>query len=138
MDPQVISKDLEQIASSDDFLQKLSTIAARWGTNRSSEIVEPILQFMEKHPSLDFGMPGPLVHLVEQYYGRGYEQKLVESIQRKPTMHTAWMLNRVINGTKDPDTRARLIATLKESKTNPSIDEATRQRIDHFVVQLEG
>src|SRR5712671_5533785 len=64
--------------------------------------VEPILRFMESNPGLDLGSPGPLVHFVERFYGNGYEQKLIDSLQRKPTPHTVRMLNRVINGTNDP------------------------------------
>ena len=30
---------------------------------------EAILRFMEKHPSVDYGAIGALVHFVERYYG---------------------------------------------------------------------
>ncbi|WP_066069661.1 hypothetical protein [Neobacillus soli] len=63
------------------------------------DAVEPILKLIEQNPDVDFGSPGPLVHFVEQFYGDGYEEKLVQSIQRFPTSHTVWMLNRIINGT---------------------------------------
>jgi len=63
--------------------------------------VEPLLVFMEKNPDIEYGMPGPLVHFVEKFYGNGYEAKLVESIKRKPTKHTLWMLSRVINGSSE-------------------------------------
>lgn len=62
------------------------------------DAVEPILKLMEQNPDIDFGLPGPLVHFVEQFYGNGYEEKLVQSIERFPTSHTVWMLNRVVNG----------------------------------------
>ena len=49
------------------------------------EALEPILHFMGEHPKIDFGVPGPLVHFVETFYRIGYEEKLIESVQRKPT-----------------------------------------------------
>ncbi|MEH7356843.1 hypothetical protein V7150_25380 [Neobacillus drentensis] len=62
--------------------------------------VEPILKLIEQNPDVDFGSPGPLVHFVEKFYGNGYEEKLVQSIQRFPTSLTVWMLNRIINGSE--------------------------------------
>ncbi len=70
--------------------------------NVGIEAVEPLLRLMERHPLVDFGMPGAIVHFVERYYKKGYEELLVESIKRKPTMHTVWMLNRIINGSENP------------------------------------
>src|SRR5215469_2242244 len=63
------------------------------------ECVSVILKFMEEHPAFDFGTPGPLVHFVERFSGRGYEAELLSSIARKPTNHTVRLLNRVISGT---------------------------------------
>lgn len=60
--------------------------------------VKPILKLMENNPTYDFGMPGSLVHFVEKYYKKGYEELLIDSIKRTPTLHTLWMLNRIING----------------------------------------
>lgn len=64
----------------------------------SFEAVELILRMMERHEGADFGMPGPLVHFVEGYFRRGYERLLTESVRRRPTPHTLWMMNRLING----------------------------------------
>lgn len=81
------------------------------------DVVEPILRLIERHPDTDFGMPGPLVHFVESFHNKGYDEKLVESIQRKPTKHTLWMLNRVINGS-DGEMRNRFIKTLDCAVSN--------------------
>ena len=59
--------------------------------------IEWILHFMEENPKIDYGMPGPLVHFMEKKYKKGYEKLLLESIKRKPTEHTVWMLNRILN-----------------------------------------
>lgn len=101
MTSEEITKQLEAIADSEDFRKLTYGLTDAW-TSASGGIdtVEPILRFMEAHPDIDYGMPGPLVYYVETFMGRGYEQKLVESIDRQPTPHTIWMLSRAINGTK--------------------------------------
>lgn len=63
----------------------------------SIEYVDRILHFMEDNPNIDYGVPGPLVHYLERYYNNGYEELLYNSIERSPTAHTLWMLNRVLN-----------------------------------------
>ena len=40
--------------------------------------VESLLGFMEKHPFTDFGMPGEIVHYMEQFYRHGYEELLMK------------------------------------------------------------
>jgi hypothetical protein len=67
------------------------------------EAVEPVLRFMESHPSLDFGSPGPLVHFIERFNGDAYVDALRASLERTPTPHTAWMFNRVANALRQPE-----------------------------------
>lgn len=66
------------------------------------EAVEPILRMMERHPDLEFGSPGGLTHFMETFNGKGYEALLWDSLNRKPTGHTVWLLNRLINGAEGP------------------------------------
>lgn len=60
--------------------------------------IDPLLMILEENPDVDFGSPGPIVHFVERYYKNGYEEKLIDSLLRRPTNHTLWMLNRILNG----------------------------------------
>ncbi len=78
--------------------------------------VEAILRFMEEHPDVEFGVPGALVHAVEKRYGSGYEEVLEQSVARKPTSHTRWMLQRVINGTKDETRKLARVSLLARSE----------------------
>src|SRR5574338_93795 len=95
-----IRDQLLRISTADDFAARSAELTDVWSSAGAGlETVEPVLQFMEEYPAIDFGMPGALVHFVERFYRKGYEEKLVESVQRKPTSVTVWMLNRVINGT---------------------------------------
>src|SRR5258706_1872315 len=94
-----ISDQLEAIASAEDFATSSAELTEAWSSTQVGiECVGPILRFMEEHPGLDYGMPGPLVHFIEEFYLKGYEERLIESVARKPTMLTVWMLNRVLNG----------------------------------------
>ena len=44
--------------------------------------VEPILEIMEENPDIEFGNPGPLVHFVERFYKHGYEELLLNSLNK--------------------------------------------------------
>jgi hypothetical protein len=70
------------------------------------------------------------------FYQKGYEQKLIDSIARTPTMLTAWMLNRVINGTQESATRELLVSTMRQAATNPKTDGKTVERITGFLERL--
>jgi hypothetical protein len=94
--------------------------------------IEPILRLIEKYPTTDFGSPGPLVHFIERFVGQ-YEQKLLESLDRKPTPLTVWMLNRVINGAKNKETRLTLIQKLERISQNPNVDKETKEEALSFL-----
>lgn len=137
MNTKEIIDRLDGITASDDFAARSSKLADEWSQAEDGfTAVEPILRFMELHPTLDFGMPGPLVHFVERYYGRGYEHKLLDSLGRKPTSHTVWMLNRVINGTKEPGSRRRLIEIMKDVRDNPATDGNACNIASRFLARL--
>ena len=94
MNAEDFSRQLEEIANAgDDFEYQSIQLTERWkGDENASEAVEPILRFMESHPDVDYGTPGALVHFVETF--SSYEQKLVQSVEHRPTPQTVGMLNR--------------------------------------------
>jgi hypothetical protein len=129
-----ISEQLLKIVSSDDFARSSGELTETWSAEAVGvESIDVILEFMEAHPDLGYGMPGPLVHFVEEFYQKGYEEKLINSISRRPTMLTVWMLNRVINGAREPETNERLISTMRQAATNPKSDRQTRDRVNGFL-----
>lgn len=91
------------------------------------EYIRPILELMENYPELDYGMPGPLVHFMEAFYGNGYEDLLLYSIHRKPTMHTLWMANRVLN--LENDCKKSILITLKNALEREDLDEEIKNEI---------
>ena len=92
--------------------------------------VQPLLRLMERHPLTDFGSPGSIVHFVERFYKKGYEEELLLSLKRMPTLHTVWMLNRLINGTDQAEVYLEL---LKEISENASYNKEIREEALHFL-----
>ena len=129
-----VRAQLERIAKSDDFSSSSSDLVDEWyAAGADLQTVEPILAFMERHPEVDYGTPGPLVHFVEKFYRRGYEAKLLASVDRRPTPQTTWMLNRLINGTKTEPARTELVEAMKGIVNHPLADDTTRREAVQFV-----
>jgi hypothetical protein len=134
-----ITRQLSSIVLEADLVPRSEEFVEAWvAASVGVEAVEPILVFMESHPRWDFGSPGPLVHFVERFFGRGYEERLVESISRKPTWLTTWMLNRVINREKNPEKARGLVRALVEAKGNERIDQQTLDQIERFLALHES
>jgi hypothetical protein len=72
------------------------------------EAIKPIIMLIESNKNVDFGNPGPLVHFLENFDEKEYDKKLIESVQRNPTSHTLFMLNRIINSVGDNQKKAYL------------------------------
>lgn len=108
----------------DDCIQNIEE------SNIGIEAVEPLLQLMERHPLSDFGTPGSIVHFVEKFYKKGYEQLFISSVKRRPTMHTVWMLNRVKNG---EDEQQRYIEILNDIVHNKDIEKEIRESAQDFL-----
>lgn len=94
--------------------------------------VAPVLRFMEAHADWDFGTPGPLVHFVERFHGKGYDREVIASVERQPPAHTLWMLNRLINGERAGSARARLLEVLSAAATAPNAGPDTAEAARRF------
>src|SRR5262249_10173100 len=137
MIPQEIAEQLQRIASMDDFATRSAELTDAWSrAGGGVETIEPVLQFIEQHPTIDFGMPGPLVHFVEKFRGRGFEEKLMESVERKPTLPTVWMLNRVLNGTFAGPAKRRLHEVMERVRDNQAADQNTVKLANRFLQRL--
>lgn len=65
--------------------------------SQGQRLLKYIFELFENHPEGDFGMPGPLAHVAEKFYGDGYEDELECSLLRHPTKLTIWLANRIVN-----------------------------------------
>jgi hypothetical protein len=139
MTPGEINDQLEGIASDPGFAVRAAELTDSWASaGAGPETIAPVLRFIEEHPTVEFGTPRALVHFVERFFQHGYQERLVESIERKPTAQTIWMLNRVINGTKETDAKQILIAILDSARRSPLADQNTRQMADRFLARLSS
>ena len=136
-----IAKQLESLSEDKDFESRSNELVNQWNTARvGPEAVEPVLRFMERHPRIDYGAPGPLVSFIERSFRAGgalrqqYVNAVLESIQRIPTAHTAWLLNRIVNVTNDPETRCTFLKTMKDAFENPGADENARRLLAQFII----
>jgi hypothetical protein len=108
------------------------TISDELGKNpHAFEAVRAILELMESNPDFDFGRPGALVHYVEKYYRNGYEDELLASLARRPTQHTVWMLNRLINGSEG-ESKRRYLRVLDGITLDRSLDASVLSLAEHF------
>jgi hypothetical protein len=129
-----VTTQLEGIAAAgDDFESQSHKLTVKWGDEpKRREVLEAILRFMERHPEIEYGTPGALVHFVETF--PGYEETLVESVEHQPTPHTAWMLNRVINGKRDdPKERRAFMLVMEHVLVNGAADAPTRDIASDFL-----
>ena len=95
------------------------------------ELVEPILAVISSNPQVDFGMPGDLVHFVEQFYKKGYEELLISSVRKNPTPHNIWMVHRCYNDIENPE-RKKFAELIKVLKNDSSISLEIKNCIDEF------
>ncbi len=99
------------------------------------EIERDVLELMEEYPLVEFGSPVPLTHFIESFYKEykdQYEKQLKESLERNPTVHTVWLLNRVINGEQD-EKKLELMRILNSICKNDKIHKKIRNVAGNFL-----
>ena len=99
-------------------------------------VYAPVLfRTMERLDEVELGTPGPLVHTLEAWRGR-YEPLLEESVRRRPSPLSVWMVNRILN-TKPPDAESWL-TLLRSVAAHPTASAATKAQAERFVKYQGG
>ena len=119
------AKPYEEYYIDDEVVDAINTYSNPY------ELVAPILEIIADNPSVDFGMPGELVHFVEQFYKNGYEELLIASVSETPTPHNIWMLHRCYNDINNPQ-RDKFAEVIRELKNEESISVEIKDAIDEF------
>lgn len=119
------AKPYEEYYIDDEVVDAINTYSNPY------ELVAPILEIIADNPSVDFGMPGELVHFVEQFYKNGYEELLIASVSEKPTPHNIWMLHRCYNDINNPQ-RDKFAEVIRELKNEESVSVEIKDAIDEF------
>jgi hypothetical protein len=89
-----------------EMLEGFGSLAGR------ERAVAPIFGLLERFPDADLGSPGPLVHELEAI--DGYQPFLRESLRRRPTATTVWMVNRILNAPLTEEDRRAWMNELSE------------------------
>ena len=102
-------------------------------------VSDALFAIFEKYPNAGLGSPGPIVHTLESFSDKiSYEAFLLRSLDRKPTYMTLWMLNRLINGEKEEQTKEKYIRKMKEYAEHPNADDfAKREALEYYKYQTE-
>ena len=120
-------------AENDDHLEgKLYELVDSIEHLDASGAIPDIFVFFEAYPEADHGTPGPLVHLVERYLGK-YEEELKASMRRRPTPHTVWMTNRILNTQMGDYQRREWMEFLESALDHPRSTEGARDYAESFI-----
>lgn len=85
---------------------------------------------MERLDGVDLGTPGPLVHTLEAWRG-SYEPLLAESVRRKPTLLSVWMVNRILN--REPPDAESWVILLRSVAEHSAASAVTKAQAEHFI-----
>lgn len=121
---QALLQKLESLVGSENFEAESEEIIEQLQeAGAGDEIIPLLLQIMERHPLADFRLPGAMVCFMETFDPE-YEEYLIESLRRRPTVHTVWMVNRCINVHADKE---RFMSLLRETMTHPDASPEVRR-----------
>jgi hypothetical protein len=100
-----------------------------------SDVSDRIIELMENNPMYDFGVPGSLVFYLEEMEKDWsvYFDKLSASLNRNPSRHLVWCLNRLLNGVpKNDKVYHDGMNCLKSISDNTNTSEFIRENAKEF------
>ncbi|RYY09877.1 MAG: hypothetical protein EOO36_21500 [Cytophagaceae bacterium] len=121
------------ISSSEDYapLDRLDELTSLLAHNPDGQLAcGALLAVLERHPHVEFGTPGRLVHAIESYRGH-YEELLLASLNRRPTATTVWLLNRLLNAARGAEWN-QLLDKLDRLRNHPLADEQAHAAAEDF------
>ena len=129
----VFAARLNQLNPNDDaFVLHVDDLVEETSPSTLEVAYPVIFRFFEAHPENDCGMPGTLVHMMEDYYPN-YVEELIESVRRIPSTNTVLMVNRILNSDVDGELRNRLIECLRAASTDDNASPLVRQEAQRYL-----
>jgi len=117
-----IIEKLDNFSLKSNYLKRLRDLTdAVLATGRPEEALEAMLGILERYPEEELGSPGPLVRAIEKC--RGYQESLLQSLEKQPGTLTLWMLYRLIK--KEPE--SRYFQALEKIAAHPKASEQTKE-----------
>lgn len=124
---QQFSDQLNRLDPTDDaFVLHVDELVEQTPDETLQNAYPAIFAFFEKHPLEYCGLPGTLVHMIEDYYPI-YVSELISSVARAPSVNCVWMVNRILNSKIDGDLRDRLIESLVIASQNDNAPSEVRE-----------
>ena len=106
----------EEADDASDYLEPISEIVDELiELENNFDAIQPILELIERSPDIDYGGPGPLGHFLERHTKKGYEELLLKSIDRKPTIYTLDLLHRLVTDKENPNHKIYIDLMIKVS-----------------------
>ncbi len=93
--------------------------------------IESVFLLLEKYPLADWGMPGALAHFLESFDTETEERFLLCSLERRPTMLTVFMLNRLINADGKPEYLSAMRRIADDTKISADISKSARDFVEY-------
>lgn len=117
----------------DEMIEKIDTLMQELSKNNDAHTAcEAMILLLERHPDSDFGGPGAIIHTIEDHIGK-YESLLFDSLSRQPTEYTLMLLQRMINGEKNPAIEFELIKLYKECAKHPKADMQVKYSVKEYL-----
>lgn len=114
-----ISEQLKLLTTAANPVHYCYDLVAKWKADSVApgDVMDDVLCFMEEHPDVDLGLPGPLIPFLETNIpNASYADSIMRSVQRKPVPYNVWMLERLLKVTSDAAVRKRLISVLETAR----------------------
>jgi hypothetical protein len=96
-----------------------------------TKVIDEILLVFERLPDSDLGTPGPLLSGLEKI--SGYEERLIESVERQPVPQTVFAINGLLNLPQSIEERHRLMTLLESTLHHTRANERTREDAKYFL-----
>lgn len=136
-----IEKYINEIKESiikNEFHEKIGIILEKIDKVENSHYsVKPLIKIIQENPEFDFGNPGEIVFFLEKYDEEKYDKILVESLMEKPTEHTVFMMNRIINGASE-EKKSEYIELYMKILCDNRINDELKNIIKEFLEFQKG
>ena len=116
----------------DDFAYVVDQLVELVPIELRESLISSIFKFFESHPLEECGMPGPLIHLIEDYYPK-YKDILLTSLQKVPNSSSILMVNRILNSTLSEEERGEYIASLEAITNNEKVNQQLQDEASSYL-----
>ncbi|MEI4549480.1 hypothetical protein [Pseudoalteromonas spongiae] len=116
----------------DNFALQIDELVESVPDELFEALIPSIFRFFEKHSLQDCGMPGTLVHLVEDFYP-SYKSLLLDSLEKAPSLNAILMTNRILNSQLSPHERQEYTSALEAIRDNTNVHSELRKEAKEFI-----